>query len=150
MKTLSVRSAVHLILHVCVLVSLIACRENTSDKAEPLPEASKPLTTSQLKVLAEVKFTSHANMELAVDIANQGGGPAYLSVYSKYSQNENAHWVINYESRLLASYMINNQVQQEFATPQHLSHLLVQVWFYDDRAPLSKEIRINPQQSIVF
>jgi hypothetical protein len=89
-------------------------------------------------------------MELAIDIVNQGGGPAYLSVYSKYSQNENAHWVINYESRLLASYMINNQIQQEFATPQHLSHLLVQVWFYDDRAPLSKEIRIHQQQTIVF
>jgi hypothetical protein len=150
MKFLSARSITQFILHACVLLSLVACREDTSDKKETLPDSDKPLTTSQLKVLAEMKFTSHANMNLAVDIANQGGGPAYLSVYSKYSQNENAHWVINYESRLLASYMINNQVQQEFAIPQHLSHLLVQVWFYDDRAPLSKEIRINPQQSIVF
>lgn len=152
MKNQSARSIAQHCLTRCLSVflffSLIACDEQAKEKEEASSDPVKPLTTNQLKVLADMKFTSHASMDLAIDIANQGGGPAYLSVYSKYSQDDNEHWVIDYDSRILASYMINNQVQQEIATPQHLNHLLVQVWFYDDRAPISKEIRIEEQQSI--
>ncbi len=124
-----------------ILLGLMACQPQ-EEKAVVTTE-KEATTTSQLKAMVEMKYTSHASMDLAVDIHSQGGGPGYLSVYSQYELKDNEHWVIDYESRLLASYMIDPQTQQEIAIPQHLTHLLVQVWFYDDRAPVSKEIRIN-------
>lgn len=129
-----------------ILLGLIACKPQDE---EAITKKEKEITaTNQLKALAEMKYTSHSSMDLIVDIKSQGGGPGYLSVYSQYELNDKQHWVIDYDSRLLASYMMEPQSQQEIAIPQHLTHLLVQVWFYDDRPPVSKEIRINKDVSI--
>ncbi len=135
------------LLSICILLSLLACQHQEEKEADVHTE-KEATSTSQLKALAEMKYISHTSMDLAVDINFQGGGPAYLSVYSKYVRENNDHWKINYDSRLLASYMINSQIRQEIAIPQHLTRLLVQVWFYDDRAPVSKEILIDKRLSI--
>ena len=148
MNNIKTVSVMQLAFSLFVLFGLNACRDQSVEQNVVESSDTKPITTGQLKVLAELKFTSHSSMDLAVDINKQGGGPAYLSVYSKYSLADNQHWEINYDSRLLASYMVNSQAQQKIAIPQHLTHLLVQVWFYDDRAPVSKEIRIDKQLSI--
>lgn len=130
-----------------ILLSLLACQPQEEKEADAQTE-KEVTSTSQLKALAEMKYTSHASMALAVDIIAQGGGPGYLSVYSTYELNDDDHWVIDYDSRLLASYMIDPHTEQEIAIPQHLTHLLVQVWFYDDRDPVSQEIRINKEVTL--
>jgi len=146
LESKTVQVSIQGIVSIFILIGLLACHpQHEEDVAKTEEETT---TTSQLKALTEMKYTSHASMDLAVDINRQGGGPAYLSVYSQYEFNDNEHWVIDYDSRLLASYMIDPQTLQEIAIPQHLTHLLIQVWFYDDRAPVSKEIRINKEVAV--
>ena len=129
-------------------LSLIACDSvdkqtiSAADDEEIITD-SKITSTSQLVAPKDMKFISHKSIKLAVDITNQGGGPAYLSVYSNYQHADNNSWEINHDSRILASSMASSQVNHDFATPQHLKKLLVQIWFYDGRSPLTKEVEIS-------
>ncbi|OUS40814.1 hypothetical protein A9R00_04160 [Oleispira antarctica] len=99
-------------------------------------------STSQLVAPSDMKFVSHKGINLTVDLGNQGG-PAYLSVYADYALSESEHWQINHDSRILASSMENTQISHNFSIPQHLKNLLIQVWFYDGREPLTKEVEIK-------
>jgi len=104
-------------------------------------------STSQLVAPRDMKFISHKGISLSIDLGNQGG-PAYLSVYADYELSESAHWQINNNSRILASSMESTQFSQSFSIPQHLKKLLIQVWFYDGREPLTKEVEIKNNLAI--
>ena len=99
-------------------------------------------STSQLLAPSDMKFVSHKGINLSVDLGNQEG-PAYLSVYADYALGDSEHWQINHDSRILASSMETTQISHNFSIPQHLKKLLVQVWFYDGREPLTKEVGIE-------
>jgi len=143
------------------LILLTGC-ENTSDSSSSIEDkAIQPkelLTTSELIAPEDIKFISHDKIILLADITKQGGGPAYLSVYSDFEfvekdvtkENDYLQWTTNQNSRILASSIEHNQIEQEFAIPQHLTKLLVQVWFYDGRPALSHEITIANEISIIF
>lgn len=135
---------------ILMALSVIACDSvdkktiSTADKKEVITDTAIT-STSQLVAAKDMKFISHKGIKLAVDIDNQGGGPAYLSVYSNYQYADDNTWLINHDSRIIASSMGSSQVNHDFAIPQHLKKLLVQVWFYDDRLPLTKEVEIAPE-----
>lgn len=147
------------------LILLTGCG-NTSDSdsgiedktIQPKELLESELTTSELIAPEGMKFISHDKITLLADITNQGGGPAYLSVYSDFEfveknvtkENDYLQWTTNQNSRVLASSIEHNNIEQEFAIPQHLTKLLVQVWFYDGRPALSHEITIDKQVSIAF
>ena len=135
---------------ILMALSLIACdrvdkktSSAAAEKEEEIITDTRIANTSQLVAPKDMKFISHKSIKLAVDINNQGGGPAYLSVYSNYQHTDNNRWKINHDSRILASSMASSQVNHDFAIPQHLKKLLVQVWFYDGRNPLTKEVEID-------
>lgn len=140
---------------------LTACNtENKNSKQKPTIETKNPKNieskekkTSDLKAPSDMNFVSHSKIKTFTDITNQGGGPAYLSIYSDYSfvsSNINSinnydSWKTNQNSRVLASSIIKNKIENQFAIPQHISRLLVQVWFYDGRPPLIKEVDIKKE-----
>ena len=132
---------------ILMALSVMAC--DSVDNKEGITD-NTITSTSQLIAPKDMKFISHKGISLAVDINNQGGGPAYLSVYSNYQYGGNNTWLINHDSRIIASSMGNSQIDHDFAIPQHLKKLLVQVWFYDGRPALSHEITIANQVSITF
>ncbi|MEH6449540.1 MAG: hypothetical protein V7765_12770 [Oleispira sp.] len=134
------------------MLSLIAC--NDANKAqtslpdkEPTqttePEESTVERTSDLVAPSDMKFISHNQIQLSVDIGAQGGIPAYLSVYSSYEELAEAQWQVDYDSRMLASSLIKDKTQHTFSVPQHLNNVLVQLWFYDGRAAISREVAVN-------
>jgi hypothetical protein len=128
---------------VLMTINLVACDSVNKDSVSADIEGTTPaISTSQLVAPSDMKFVSHKGINLSIDLGNQGG-PAYLSVYSDYASNENEHWDINHESRILASSMNSTKISQHFSIPQHLRKLLVQVWFYDGRQPLTKEVIIE-------
>jgi hypothetical protein len=125
-------------------------------------ELSPEKTTATLKAPDGMKFISHENMTLLADITNLGGGPAYLSVYSDFDfiekdvaeniakEDDYLQWTTNQDSRVLASSIEHNYIEHEFSIPQHLTQLLVQVWFYDGRPAISQAITIEKEVSINF
>jgi hypothetical protein len=149
------------------IIGLIGCNgadESTSatEDKDTLPqetiELSPEKTTATLKAAEGMKFISHEKMTLLADITNLGGGPAYLSVYSDFEfvakevtkENDYLQWTTNQDSRVLASSIEHNYVEHEFSIPQHLTQLLVQVWFYDGRPAISQAITIDKEVSINF
>lgn len=145
------------------LIFLVGCqksgnKDNTT-KVEISPKnEALVLTTADLKAPEGMKFISHEKINILADITNQGGGPAYLSVYSDYehiplettSKNNHLQWKTNQNSRVLASSIEHNIMEQQLAIPQHLTRLLLQVWFYDGRPAVSQEITIKEQVSVRF
>jgi len=146
---------------VLVMLSLIAC--NDANKAQTsLPdkeptqttepeELAEPeeltestvLSTSDLVAPTDMRFISHNQVQLSVDISAQGGIPAYLSIYSIYEELTEAQWQVDYDSRMLASSLIKDKTQHTFSMPQHLNKVLIQLWFYDGRAAISREVSVN-------
>jgi hypothetical protein len=59
-------------------------------------------------------------------------------------------WTTNQNSRVLASSIEHNKIENEFAIPQHLTKLLIQVWFYDGRPAISREVAITEEVFINF
>jgi hypothetical protein len=134
---------------------LIACGSAgkssiAADDNEEIVADTSIMSTSKLIASKDMEFISHKKINLAVDINNQGGGPAYLSVYANYKESENNSWQIDHSSRILASSMESSQINHDFAIPQHLNKLLIQVWFYDGRAALSREVEISNEMTIIW
>lgn len=135
---------------------------SATDDKSTLPKEATDLspekTTATLKAPEGMKFISHEKMTLLADITNLGGGPAYLSVYSDFEftekevtkEDDYLQWTTNQDSRVLASSIEHNHIEHEFAVPQHLTQLLVQVWFYDGRPAISQAITIDKEVSINF
>lgn len=139
------------LLALCLISCDNAKNNTTPDKGDKEVVTENSITsTSQLIAPKNMKFISHKNINLAVDIENQGGGPAYLSVYVNYKQNGNNSWEVNHDSRILASSMTSSLMSHNFATPQHIQKLLVQIWFYDGREPLSEEVEIKNQINLIW
>jgi hypothetical protein len=133
-----------------------AATESKTLQPNDIPTAK--LTTAELKAPENMKFISHEKIKLFADITNQGGGPAYLSVYSDFefvaknvtAEHDYLQWNTNQNSRVLASSIEHNKIENEFAIPQHLTKLLIQVWFYDGRPAISREVAITEEVLINF
>lgn len=130
-----------------------------SAKVETVPETvPEIITTADLQAPTEMKFISHEKISLVIDISLQGGGPAYLSVYSDYQrsdtstvkQDDYTQWNPNQNTRILASSMDSSSAEHLIAIPQHIEHVLVQVWFYDGRPPVSQEVGVQSEVIINF
>lgn len=102
-----------------------------------------PSTTADIQAPEGLTFTSSTRIAMALDISDYPQSKAYLSVYSQYQQTEPGQWQINYNSRLLGRSLIQQRIQQELTVAQHITSLLVVVWFYDQTIePLIYEIQV--------
>ena len=98
---------------------------------------------AQLVAPAGTRFVSNTNARLTVDLGSYGGGPAYLSVYSDYKA-EGDGYRIDYGSRMLAKSFNTQKDSSQLIYPQHLDHVLVQVWFYNGAIkPLTREVKLS-------
>lgn len=133
------------------MLTLIACENASKSNTEEHTKESENITvpenatksTHELIAPSDMRFISHNQIKLLVDISKQGGIPAYLSIYSSYKELEEAQWQVNYDSRMLASSLTQDITQHTFSVPQHLNKVLVQLWFYDGRAAISREVATN-------
>ena len=154
-----------LIISTISLLIITGCQQSGSKKdnaeaVQPKTEVATEavLKTADLKAPEGMKFISHEKIELIADITNQGGGPAYLSVYSDYEftsanttkEEDYKQWNPNQNSRILASSIESNSEEYLIAVPQHINRLLVQVWFYDGRPAVSQEINLEERMSVSF
>ena len=98
---------------------------------------------AELVAPAGTRFVSNTTARLTVDLGSYGGGPAYLSVYSDYKA-EGDGYRIDYGSRMLAKSFNTQKDSSQLIYPQHLDHVLVQVWFYNGAIkPLTREVKLS-------
>lgn len=152
-----------LMINTALLLFLAGCQSTSDDSKTSSSSITKApsaaeFTTADLKAPAEMNFISHEKVSLLADITFQGGGPAYLSVYSDYKysdvsttkQERYKQWKTNQNSRILASSMEENTSKFQISIPQHIERVLVQVWFYDGRPAVSKEVTVQRELIINF
>ena len=116
----------------------------TDDRNQDVAEEVK---MADIEADETLKFVSHREMTLVLDLSDQTESQAYLSVYSNYKADSNAAgggWVIDYGSRILGSSLTTKNVERKLVIPQHHEKLLVQVWYYDaSKPPLTWEVPVG-------
>jgi len=102
---------------------------------------TKDMKTHDLVVPDNIKFTSHSDINLTINIKDQGGAPAYITLYSKY-ENKDSTLKADSDSKILAGSLIKDVTDYSLSVPQHINTLLLEVWFYDGRKVIKKEVDI--------
>ena len=139
-----------LICHFTLVVATAGCQSGsgsgngTNDDPKPaIIEGGDIEQMAQLVAPAGTRFVSNTSAKLTVDLGSYGGGPAYLSVYSDY-EAEGDSYRIDYGSRMLAKSFNTQKESSQLIYPQHLDHVLVQVWFYNGAIkPLTREVKLS-------
>ena len=124
-----------------------SAKTNSQQADDKNKDVAVEVKTADIKANEKLKFVSHREMTLVLDLSEQSDNLAYLSVYSNYSAGGDAaenSWVIDYDSRILGSSLTSKNVERELVVPQHHKKLLVQVWFYDaSKEPLTWEVEVS-------
>ena len=139
-----------LICHFTLVVAIAGCQagggsgNGSNDDPKPaIIEGDGIEQMAQLVAPAGTRFVSNTSARLTVDLGSYGGGPAYLSVYSDY-EAEGDSYRIDYGSRMLAKSFNTQKDSSQLIYPQHLDHVLVQVWFYSGVIkPLTREVKLS-------
>lgn len=91
---------------------------------------------------ADFNFTSKSNVSVKIELVEYQQERTFVSLYSDYQRLESGLYYPRSESRLLAGQLENGSFEQDFIKLTQQQSYLVEVWFYDHRPPLQKEIMI--------
>ncbi len=112
--------------------SVVATVDTKSDK-----------TMQELVAADDFSFTNKQAIQVSISLPEYQEERAYISVYSDYQQLKSKRYYPNASSRTLAGGLQQGQFNHSFVTLNKQSSYLVEVWFYDGRDALQKEIVLS-------
>jgi hypothetical protein len=123
--------------------------ESASESSADLESASAEeaqLAIDSLVAVEGFSFTTKDTIEVIVELNDHQR--AYVSVYSDYQQLDSDRYYPDSASRVLGGALQNGIFKQSFTGLNKQQQYLIQVWFYDGREPLEKELSVDNKQLI--
>jgi len=93
-------------------------------------------------------FTTKNNIQLQLTLNDYQQQRAYVSLYSAYQKLPSGRYYPDSASRVIGGALQSGTFEQSFIGLNNQQQYLIEVWFYDGREPLQKELLVNNKQLI--
>ena len=121
-------------------------QENTELQLE---QAEAVTTTMDSLVAAEdFSFTSKKQIQVILELNDYQDQRAFVSVYREYQQLDSGRYYPDSASRVISGQLQSGIFNESFTALDNQPEYLIEVWFYDGREPLQKELSVNNNQLI--
>lgn len=123
-----------------------------SETPEPIAdiqpvEAEQSVIEMQELVAADgFTFTTKNAVQLQLALNDYQQQRAYVSLYSAYQQLPSGRYYPDPASRVIGGALQNGTFAQSFIGLNNQQQYLLEVWFYDSREPLQKELSVKNKQ----
>lgn len=112
--------------------------------AEPVEEVV--LDMDSLVAAQDFSFTSKNRIQVSLELNDYENQPAYVSIYRKYQRLDSGRYYPDSTSRVIAGALQKGVFKQSFIGVNNKQKYLLEIWFYDARAPIQKELILNNDQ----
>jgi hypothetical protein len=119
--------------------------QTPSENIEIEPEAKEEevVDIQSLIIADDFTFTMKENVQVNITLSEYINERAYVSVYQRYQLIDSEQYYAIADSRVLGGALTQGEFNQSFVTLNNQEEYLVEVWFYDNRAPLQRVLYAN-------
>lgn len=103
-------------------------------------ESIAKVSMADLNISEDFTFTTKAEVLLIVDLPIYKEQRAQISLYQNYQQLENLSFHPDSNSKILSGALKNGAFEQVFYALNNQERYLLEVWFYNKKPPLQKEL----------
>ncbi|NLS13810.1 hypothetical protein HGP28_13005 [Vibrio sp. SM6] len=103
----------------------------------PAAISTTPQTVEEIVVPDGFSYHPVSEYQLDLDISAISNERAFVSVYTHYTEVD-GNLRADYASRVVAAPLHNGTISMPFSAANAEQDLLIEIWFYNDSAPLQK------------
>ena len=123
---------------------------DAQENAELQLEQAEAVTTTMDSLVAaeDFSFTSKKQIQVILELNYYQDQRAFVSVYREYQQLDSGRYYPDSASRVISGQLQSGIFNESFTALDNQQEYLIEVWFYDGREPLQKELSVNNNQLI--
>ncbi|WP_040356488.1 hypothetical protein [Candidatus Photodesmus anomalopis] len=114
-------------------------KESLSPSSDSYNSEEKLRKMSDLVVPNDFNYNSIIEKEVIVDISTYSTEKAHLSIYSRFSINDNGNYIPDLNSRILSTPLDNGKATLNFYVNDIQANTLAEIWFYDGKDPIQHQ-----------
>ena len=123
---------------------------DAQENAELQLEQAEAVTTTMDSLVAaeDFSFTSKKQIQVILELNDYQDQRAFVSVYREYQLLDSGRYYPDSASRVISGQLQSGIFNESFTALDNQQEYLIEVWFYDGREPLQKELSVNNNQLI--
>ncbi|MGR6859212.1 hypothetical protein [uncultured Aliivibrio sp.] len=103
----------------------------------------EPIKTQDLVAPDGFSFNPVTAQSLTINLSGTLAPRTHLSIYSEYKEGQNGSFIVNYDSKVIDSAVVNGHLFIEFSLAQSQSTIVAEIWSYDGSEPLQRKFEID-------